>query len=415
MSRAIVVGLFVFGALIILIAAVFLIGRKELLFSETFELRTEFPNVAGLAPGSEVRIGGLRKGTVKAIRLPESPGENVTVILSVERDTRNLIRRDSVAGIATEGLLGSKHVSISFGSSAAEPVQDGDTLRSVTPTDYSDLIDRANKVIEQTGEALDEAKTALRTVTRIGSDIESVVEKIDRGEGTIGALVNDRTLYNQANQILANAEKTTRTIDSAAEDLSKRASAVIDDAQAAVQDIRRATSEVAANTGPVIEEARQGLGAFNENMQALKRNWFFRGFFRDRGYFNFEDLTTSEITDVPKDPARRFVIDADDLFDEPDTAELKKKDKLEEIGRLIESSSPGLVVVTAYTDPKGAAEENLDITRAQAGVVRRFFIDNFIVDEDAIRTKGFGENAAARKGQIEILMYSSQPDIRQTQ
>jgi len=51
MSRAIVVGLFVFGALIILIAAVFLIGRKELLFSETFELRTEFPNVAGLAPG----------------------------------------------------------------------------------------------------------------------------------------------------------------------------------------------------------------------------------------------------------------------------------------------------------------------------------------------------------------------------
>ena len=116
MSRSFRLGLFIVSTLVILGIGVFLIGDKQLLFSSTYQLKTNFKNVVGLDPGAEVLVGGVAKGSVKRIELPPAPGGDVTVVMKMEKSTRRIIRADSVASIQTEGLLGDKYVTISFGS-----------------------------------------------------------------------------------------------------------------------------------------------------------------------------------------------------------------------------------------------------------------------------------------------------------
>src|SRR2546428_4659878 len=115
MWRPVRLGAFIFGALVILAIGVFLIGSKEFLFSSTYRLNASFKNVAGLTGGADVRVGGIHKGTVTRIDLPSQPDGGMTVVMNMERSTRSVLKKDSVATLQTEGLLGNRYVEISFG------------------------------------------------------------------------------------------------------------------------------------------------------------------------------------------------------------------------------------------------------------------------------------------------------------
>jgi outer membrane protein OmpA-like peptidoglycan-associated protein len=138
MSRAFRIGFFVVLTLLFLSAGVFLVGNKEFLFTPTYLLKTDFQNVTGLNNGSEVRVGGVHEGTVMRTDLPAQPGGKVTVLMKLHSSTRNIIRRDSIASIKTEGLLGNKYVEISFGSEKAEAVTNDDVIASEAPLDVAD-------------------------------------------------------------------------------------------------------------------------------------------------------------------------------------------------------------------------------------------------------------------------------------
>jgi outer membrane protein OmpA-like peptidoglycan-associated protein len=138
MSRAFRIGFFVVLTLLFLSAGVFLVGNKEFLFTPTYLLKTDFQNVTGLNNGSEVRVGGVHEGTVMRTDLPAQPGGKVTVLMKLHSSTRNIIRKDSIASIKTEGLLGNKYVEISFGSEKAEAVMNDDVIASEAPQDIAD-------------------------------------------------------------------------------------------------------------------------------------------------------------------------------------------------------------------------------------------------------------------------------------
>jgi len=123
----------------ILGVGVFLIGNQEFMFSPTFPVKATFHNVSGLNVGADVRVGGIREGTVQRIDLPPGPNEEVTVTMTMRSATRNLIRKDSVAAIKTAGLLGDEFVEISIGSNDASAPDDGAAIRSVNPVDMGDL------------------------------------------------------------------------------------------------------------------------------------------------------------------------------------------------------------------------------------------------------------------------------------
>jgi len=139
MSRAFRLGVFVVTTLLFLAIGIFLIGNKKFLFSSTYRVKADFQNVSGLNNGADVRVGGIHEGTVTRIDLPRRPEDKVTVEMDMEKSTENVIKKDSIASIKTEGLLGDKYVEISFGSDEGATIQDGDVIGSQTPKDLSDL------------------------------------------------------------------------------------------------------------------------------------------------------------------------------------------------------------------------------------------------------------------------------------
>jgi phospholipid/cholesterol/gamma-HCH transport system substrate-binding protein len=353
MSRTVRLGGFILGALLIFGAAIFMIGQKEFLFSPTFRLYAAFDNVAGLVNGAEVRVGGVHVGTVDHIRMPGKNQTKVMVVMELESSTRNVVKKDSTASILTEGLLGSKYVSISYGSKNSESVHDGNTIRSEPPVDFSDIIAKSSAILDSTNTTM--------------QNLESISRKVDRGQGTMGRLVNDKQIYENMNKTVA--------------------------------------------------EAQAGVESFQENMSALKKNWFLRGFFKDRGYYDASELTKYDVGKMPKGNAqKKFTYSSKELFDEEKTGKIKEKNALKDAGKFLEKNPFGLVVVTAYSAEPGEKVENLQMTQAQALVVRKYLVDNFKIDEDRIKTKGFGEQLSKDKdlipSHVEILVYGQDKDLR---
>src|ERR1039457_1617172 len=99
MSRVARLGAFIVVTLAVLAIGVFIIGSKEYLFSSTYKLKAQFDNVAGLATGADVQVGGVHSGNVQSIELPHKPGDKGTVLMNVDRATHEIIKQDSIASI----------------------------------------------------------------------------------------------------------------------------------------------------------------------------------------------------------------------------------------------------------------------------------------------------------------------------
>ena len=343
MNQTLRLGLFVVATLAVLVAGIFLIGQRESLFKSTYQVKAQFDNVAGLTGGSDVRVGGLHQGSVKRIELPNRPDAKVTVVMDLESATRNIVKKDSVAAIQAEGLIGDKYVEVSFGSQGAAKLNDGDTIGSEPPVDISNLV-------KKTSDILDNAKDAVDNLNGTASNMKSISAKIDNGTGTVGALVNDKTIY---------------------------------------------------------EKAAAGATALDENMEALKHNFLLRGFFKKRGYDDAAEITKHQIARLPAGtPAKTFDFDGREIFDKPDTAKVKEKKALDEAGKYLESNKFGLAVVVASVGMKGESEKERVLTEARATAVRDFLAQNFHLDDTRIKTIGLGKtDATGDTGKVEILVY----------
>jgi hypothetical protein len=139
MSRNFRLGAFIVFTLLVLAVGVFLIGNKEFMFRRTFPVKAAFQTVAGLNQGADVRLGGIRAGTVQRIDLPASVDDKVTVVMTMQESARPLIHRDSVASIKTAGLLGDEYLDISFGSRDSPQLGDGEEIHSTKPVDVTEL------------------------------------------------------------------------------------------------------------------------------------------------------------------------------------------------------------------------------------------------------------------------------------
>src|ERR1035438_7923201 len=102
MSKIARLGAFIVLTLGILAAGVFVIGSKEYMFRSTYQLKAQFDNVAGLAGGADVQVGGVHSGTVRSIELPHKPGDKVTVVMDLDKSSQEIIKHDSIASIETE-------------------------------------------------------------------------------------------------------------------------------------------------------------------------------------------------------------------------------------------------------------------------------------------------------------------------
>lgn len=366
MSKAARLGAFIVATLAILVAGIFVIGGKQYLFSSTYQLKAQFDNVEGLDAGADVRVGGVHSGTVHDIVLPHRPGDKVTVVMDLGKSTHEIIKRDSVVTIETEGLLGNQYLAISFGTAKSANVENNYTLASQAPLEMSDLL-------AKTSDILDSSQEAIQNATRATANLNSISSKINEGQGTVGALVNDKQLYN-------NLEQTTATMN---------------------------------NT---MVQAQAGVTDFQENMEALKHNFFVRGYFKSRGYEDSAELAKDEIEHLPPGtPVKEFTFSAKQLFDKQDSAKLKNQKSLNAGGEFLANNEFGFAVVVAYTGMEGDTQKDLVLTEARAMVVREYLVENFGFDDSQLKTLGMGKQTNASTdaswGTVQILVYPTGTEI----
>jgi len=359
MSRAARLGAFSIAALTILVSGIFIIGGKQYLFSSTYRLSTHFGNVVGLDSGADVRVGGVHSGSVRSVELPGNSTDKITVWMDLDNSTRNIIKQDSVATIETEGLLGNEYIAISFGSASGTKVVDGGSIGSEPPLEMATLFKKANLI-------LDSSQAALTNVTAMTANLSSISSKIDQGQGSIGALINDKKIYNQLDQSTAGLRDT-------------------------------------------VIKAEAGVGDFQENMEALKSNFLLRGFFKNRGYENSSDLLKNAIANLPPGaPLKTFTFDSRLLFDKMDNAKPKNQKSLRPVGQFLADNEFGIAVVVVSTSMAGDTEKDMTLTQARAMVVRDYLVQNFGFDDTEVKTLGVGKKQGedgAGWGTVEILVY----------
>jgi phospholipid/cholesterol/gamma-HCH transport system substrate-binding protein len=358
MSRIARLGAFIVATLAILAIGVFVIGSKEYLFRSTYQLKAQFDNVAGLMTGADVQVGGVHSGTVRSIALPHKPDEPVTVILEMDQSTHEVIKHDSVASIETAGVLGSQYVSISFGSAGEAEVKSGEMIESETPLQVADLLKKTSTILDSSQKAVDNA--AMMT-----AHLNAVSAKIDSGEGTVGALINDKQIY-------GNLKQTTL-------------------------------------------QAQIGVTNFQENMEAMKHSFLLKGFFKKRGYEDSADLAANRISGLPHgNPIKTFTYTSKQLFDARESAKLKSQKSLNASGEFLANNSFGIAVVVASAGMTGDMKKELVLSEARAMVVREYLVDNYGFDDQRLKTLGLGkqtgEESSSDWGEIQILIYPAGTD-----
>lgn len=358
MSRAARLGAFIIATLAILISGIFIVGGKQYLFTPTYRLNTQFASVVGLDAGAEVRVGGVHSGTVRSVELPTRPTDKITVRMDLDAPTHNIIKRDSIATIETEGLLGNEYVAISFGSAQGANLNDGDSIASEPPLKMADLLKKTDGI-------LDSSQEAFKNVIQATANLSSISAKIDSGRGTVGALVNDKTIYTELDQTTSGLRDT-------------------------------------------VIKAQAGVTDFQENMEALKSNFLLRGYFKNRGYQDSADLVKNEITRLPEgEPLKTFTYQSQSLFDKVDTAKPKNQKSLRAAGQFLADNEFGLAVVVVSTNI-GDSAKDLVLTQARASVVRSYLVDNFGFADTELKTIGAGKKsgtADAGWGAVEIVVY----------
>ncbi len=170
-------GIFISLGIAVFIFAIYFIGEKQQLFRSTFRLSGVFKDVGGLQVGNNVRLSGINVGTIDNINIISDT--SVRVVIFVDENTRQFIKKDAVASIGSEGLMGNKVLIISPGTGGKKTIENDDVIATSQPISVDDIIKSLKTTIDNTS-------SITENMAKISTNIES-------GEGTIGRLMMDKS------------------------------------------------------------------------------------------------------------------------------------------------------------------------------------------------------------------------------
>jgi phospholipid/cholesterol/gamma-HCH transport system substrate-binding protein len=299
-------GLFIFIGTVLLVFSIFFIGNKEKLFTRTIEIKAYFSQIEGLKVGAPVRLSGYDIGSVSGISFAQNDSTaKIEVKMRIDESLKQFIRIDSEASVETEGLVGKKIITITPGSPNQAEIYQGTTIKSKSPVNVT-------KIIEQT-------ESVMSNLNELTHNFSGIFAKINQGEGSLGRLVHDDQLYNSAVNITQTGAKSLTTITNRMNDVSdliinttSSVKTVVANVDSAIYDIRGllykidkgqgalgqliADKSIADSIKSIInnfvktsEQTKSATSSLAENMEALKHNWLFKGYFEDRGYWNKEN------------------------------------------------------------------------------------------------------------------------------
>jgi len=210
------------------------------MFTSKIILKSYFPDASGLAIGAPVRLSGVDIGSVKEVRVvPGKPLAPVEVTMKVTRKYDFFLRKDSKTILSTAGVLGQTYINIDSSQAKGAKVDDGDILDSREVKGYDDVVRAANSSLEN-------MDVLLKRLDRIVSFVES-------GQGSVGKLIYDPSLYNRVNTTVAEFQKLVNDISEGQGSLGKLITddALYNKANASIDKINQLIDEVNAGNGTI--------------------------------------------------------------------------------------------------------------------------------------------------------------------
>lgn len=282
-------GLFIIGGLALFVLAIFIIGKQQNLFNPVFKLSTTFRNVSGLQVGNNVRFTGINVGTVDNIKIIND--STVLVDMLVKKDVQSFIKSDCGVAIGSEGIIGNRLIVISYGSPDAPIAKDGQQLSSKEPVETDAII-----------ASLHSSSANVETITL---ELAEIMTNINSGQGALGRLIQDPTIAENISQTIGNFKKSSEGLDETIELTKENVFAFMESLQKTAAKTEVASNELgeimvkinngqgplgmliedtttASNISKTILNLKESSVGLNENMEALKHNFFFRGYFRKK-------------------------------------------------------------------------------------------------------------------------------------
>jgi phospholipid/cholesterol/gamma-HCH transport system substrate-binding protein len=302
-------GSFVLAGIVFLIFSLYMIGKNRSLFGSTFTISADFHSVNGLMPGNNVRFAGIDVGTVKRIDITSDTTVRVYMIL--DKDVRKYIKKNAMASVGTDGLMGNKLINVNSVHQPAAPVEEGDVIASLKPIETDEML----RTLNTTNENLAFFSSDLKRITQrinsskgiwsllsdtvitkniegaakninraglraaeAGEQITELLQNIKRGGGLASAILTDTALSRKLRMAVSNiqlmAERTaqmTNTLNEMVKNVKKgegTAGVILRDTV-----LENKLKQTATNL-------QEGTARFSEDMEALKSNFLFRSYFK---------------------------------------------------------------------------------------------------------------------------------------
>lgn len=357
------------GALVLAVLAlagfgVTQVASRQWRVQRTFEIRSDFSNIAGIDAGTRVRIQGIDAGVVQSVSPPSTPGGKVRLVFRVDERLRSLVRVDAAARIVAEGIVGARVVEIVPGQPNAEPLAPNGVIAAERPVELGDLLAKAQASLARIDAVAVAAERGLVEINMIAATVR-------KGEGSLGKFVQEDEAYRK---LVGLSERGDRT-----------------------------------------------LHDLEENLAALKRTWPISRYFNDRSFFDRERVLFH-----PGAERESRTIRDEELFETGRsvlTAEGRRK--LDEVGAWFKKVKrpASEVVIAAFSDDRGDADLAQMLTQEQAETVRKYLVSRYAIDAAGwfssrkVAAVGFGSevprsHAEASRNQppkrVEIILFTPQ-------
>ncbi len=306
-------GLFVLAGLLFLVLLLYMIGKNRNLFGDTYILKARFENIQGLVAGNNVRFAGIQAGTVKKIAILNDTVIEVSMIIDTKMQT--IIRKNAVASINTDGLVGNRVVNIVPARSSGMLAEEGDILVSRKAVATDDILQTISKTNNDVAIIAADLKTAVQRINNssalwallndksipenlktsltnirlatgkagnMANKLDDIIADVKKGKGSLGAILTDTSIAKNLNEAILKIRSVGEEADSLANEINSL-----------VSGIRRGVN---SGSGPVnallydsmmvkklnisLDNIQKGTDGFNQNMEALKHNFLLRGYFR---------------------------------------------------------------------------------------------------------------------------------------
>ena len=218
------VGFFVSMGLLLLMAFVFIFSGDQGLFSRHNRYSASFHSIDGLKAGSPVRLAGVQVGTVTSIRFFDDPADpRVRVEMNVLARYADRIRENSTATIGSLGVLGDKVVDLSLAFPGPSMFPLGGEISTGTGSDYTALIQKGAAVIDNTLAITDDLREMIAaynspelqtSVAGLAEALKDITEGIRDKDGAIHALIFDPRGGQKTRELLDGAALLARRLES---------------------------------------------------------------------------------------------------------------------------------------------------------------------------------------------------------